>query len=797
MRSLLSLLAVFAFPAAASAQGFVESISPPAVERGKTTRVTFAGKELAGARAVWTSLPDGGVKAVPVGSHPDRAVFDITAAPDAPVGVCGVRIATRDGLSNAHLLLVEDLPLAASRPGATPQAAPMSVWGTLREPTVDRYRIEVQAGERVSFEVVANRFGKDADPLLTIRDAAGRLVAERDNDPGLYFDVRFEHRFETAGIYTVEVRDARFKGNEHHHYVLRIGRFPAGRVAVPSVVETGFWGDVQLPEVPGVAFPFAAPRHLPPGPFFGVVKRPGDHGSSWVPLTTAAGPVTVAEEFDAARDTALSQATSSAAMAGFLTAPTRLNPFLALDRHLTLGRLQATPAVVPGTLCGVLRTPGRPDTFRLRLRQGQRIYVRGEAKPLNSPADLELAITDRTGREQRRTGETRDEVNFDFTAPATGDYGLVVHDALRDGGDAFAYRVFVRNDPFPPRLTAEVEGLTIPQGSYQPVPILVTRTGTTGPIKLKLLGAPPGMRLIPDAIAEKDTALVCRLEADATVPLGVHTVQILAETEGSRGPEWTLVQTQPLIDRKLVNVDLIPIALREDQRRLPPSLTDRFAVQVTPLAPFTFELPDAAITLPRYQKADIPIITTRVAGFDGPITFTATGGQLADKNEGRTRVYAEFPPATPSQPNVKGVVVSKILSNTVKARIGVSATGTHQGHRITLTRAFELDLVTAFKFTEPAKVSLLPGESAKARIAVTRVKTFDGPVMVHLSPIQGVTLPELVTIPKGQGRVEIDIAVSPDAQPRKQGVQVLATADVDGFEEEVRDQVVEIEVRKN
>ena len=38
---------------------------------------------------------------------------------------------------------------------------------------------------------------------------------------------------------------------------------------------------------------------------------------------------------------------------------------------------------------------------------------------------------------------------------------------------------------------------------------------------------------------------------------------------------------QYLIDRKVVNVDLIPIALREDQTRLPSSLTDRFALQIT------------------------------------------------------------------------------------------------------------------------------------------------------------------------------------------------------------------------
>lgn len=758
----------------------VESIAPPFLERGKTTRVTFTGRDLGAALDLWHSLPAGTLKSAPVESKADRIVMDITVAADAPVGVCGVRIATKDGLANACLLMVEDLPT--------------SVWGTFREGTVDRYRLEVKAGERVSFEVVSNRLGKNADPVLVIRDASGRSVAERDNDPGLYFDLRFEHRFEVAGTYSVEVRDARFRASEHHHYVLRMGHFPAGRVAVPSAIESGFMGEVRLPEVPGSEFAMAVPRSQY-GPFFANLKRPDDHGSIWVPLAPSLGPVTVAEEFDEARDNALSQAASGPAAYGFMPTPGLRNPFMSLDRHFTLGRLQATSATIPGTLCGVLRKPGRSDAFKLRLNKSERIFVRGEAKSLNSPVDLELAIVDKSGREQRRGGEnaqTREEVSFDFTAPNAGDFALLVRDAIRDGSDAHAYRVTVRSTPFPPSLMAEVEGLTIPQGTYQPIPIAATRNGTAGPIKLHLIG-PPGLKLTPDEIGEKESAIVCRLEASGSVPLGVHTVQIVAETEGDR----TLVHTRPLIDMKWQNVDLIPLALREDQMRLPPSLADRFAVQIAPPSPFTFELSEKDISLPRYQQAAIPIATTRSSGFEGPIAFEARGGQLAEESEGRTRVFARFPDATPKQANISGVVVSKILSNTVKARIEVTATARHQGQRIQLTRTFDLDLTTAFKFTpEPAKVSLLPGESARARVSLNKVKGFDGPVMLHLQPMQGLTFPETVLVPKGQTSVEIDIAVSLDAQPRKQGLTVMATGEVDGFEEEVRGSPIEIEVRK-
>jgi hypothetical protein len=449
---------------------------------------------------------------------------------------------------------------------------------------------------------------------------------------------------------------------------------------------------------------------------------------------------------------------------------------------------------VPGVLGGVLKQPGRRQAFAVQLEKGQRVFVRAEAKALNSPADLELVVLDRTGREQRRGQESRDgELALDFTSPNAGTYGIAVRDTLRDGSAAHAYRITVRDKPFPPGISAEVEGLTIPQGNYQIVPLVITRNGTKGDIKLSLVGAPAGLKLAPDVIGEKENAVVCRFEAAGSAPVGVHTIRIVGECEG----EKFLVRTRPLIDKRYQNIDLIPLALREDQTRVPPALTDRFAVQITPPAPFTFELPENTIALPRYQSAPIPVVTTRTAGFDGPISFTATGGQLANKNEGRTRVYAEFPSATAKAPNVSGAVVSKILSNIGKVRIEVTATGTHQGRRITLVRTFELDLNYAYTITsDTPKVALLPGEAAKVRYIANRVKSFDGPVMIHLNPMQGLEAPETVTIPKGQASVEFEVRATADAQPRKQGWSLLATADVNGFEEELRAGPVELEFKK-
>ena len=177
-------------------------------------------------------------------------------AVDAPVGICGVRLATDDGLANACLLLIDDLPVRAAQSDSK-VVLPAALWGRFREAALDRFTIDVSKGQSISFEAVGNRLGKDVDPLITIRDARGKIVAERDNDAGLYFDFRFEHTFAEAGAYTVELRDARFHGSEHGYYVLRMGKFPAARVALPMAVKVGTSG---------------VPRDAS-GLCFGVVKR--------------------------------------------------------------------------------------------------------------------------------------------------------------------------------------------------------------------------------------------------------------------------------------------------------------------------------------------------------------------------------------------------------------------------------------------------------------------------------------------------------------------------------------------
>src|SRR5207245_2162590 len=115
---------------------------------------------------------------------------------------------------------------------------------------------------------------------------------------GLMFDCRFAHTFAAAGTYTVEVADSRFRGSEHMAYVLRVGRFPEGRVVVPSTVRPGESLALSVPGAEPFTQPVTIPKDAAPGGFFQELRRPGDQAAAWAPVQVAPYPNTLEQEPD-------------------------------------------------------------------------------------------------------------------------------------------------------------------------------------------------------------------------------------------------------------------------------------------------------------------------------------------------------------------------------------------------------------------------------------------------------------------------------------------------------------------
>src|SRR5262249_2793102 len=146
------------------------------------------------------------------------------------------------------------------RSRATPQAVPCPcvVVGKADAESSDYYKISVQAGQRVSFEILGRRLGSAFDPQLTLYHprTGQELPGGHSNDaPGLQTDARLTYVFKEAGDCLLEVRDVMYRGGADFWYRLRIGDFPCATVPIPMAVRRG--GQVAVhftgPMVEGVA----------------------------------------------------------------------------------------------------------------------------------------------------------------------------------------------------------------------------------------------------------------------------------------------------------------------------------------------------------------------------------------------------------------------------------------------------------------------------------------------------------------------------------------------------------------
>ena len=714
-------------------------------------------------------------------SRRDEAILDIAIPADAPLGMFGLRLATQSGLSNVHIVLIDELhltPVSGERQNpdrAVDVDLPCCLTAPCRPESIDRYGIQVDAGQTVAFEVVGSRFGKNYDPLVTVRDEAGRIVAQHDNDPGLFYDCRFAHRFVSSGRFIVEVRDARFAGDETWNYVLRMGNFPAANVVMPSALHPGTSSPVLFPEIADSRLTLTGPDRPRTQAFFQDVRLSSDTPASWVLLHVAPFEKHAMES----------------------------EPNDAPDESATL-------VTVPGMLNGFLRAPGDQDCFAFNLTKGQTLDFTGVSRDIGSAADLELVLYSPDGREVRRIDDVSFrvgnqnvalEARFSFAASQDGLHRLMVRDMAGDGGPSFAYRVDVTEQKPVLKLTADVTRLTIPRKSWQPLPIKVTREKLSGPIELELIGAPAGVTLDPVTIPEDAAEILCHIVATEEAPLGISTLEIVGRWKSEDGMSEAegVVSVHPKIDRQIIDKDRRLYSLRENQLRLPPSLNTRLALMITPPAPFSIKLPGELVVLTKYQTASFAISTQRLAGaaFDSPIMFRVAGGQIGVEEQERDNVFALIPDATVDRPHVEGVFHNRINTRYERARVDLSATADFDGHEVTLWRTFDLDLRSAFKPAfEPSTITVEPGGMATFKVLANRTPTYDGEITVVPSLTYGLAILEKIVIPAGQPHIELSVPIPADRQPGRISIRCETTGLVGKYEEHLREPNLTIDVKK-
>ena len=343
-----------------AATGEVAKLKPPAVtavapdfaRRGTSTAVTLTGT---GLDRLASLSGDNGLTLELTPSPGDtstRRTAKLTIPVTAPAGFAALRFNGADGPATTFKFAVDRFPLV-SQPAAT-LTLPATVVGDLDRPgDADTFRFAAAAGYEFGAQLVtAVEPGKFA-PVLTVTDAGGRVVAERD---GTLLGVKLP----AAGTYAVGVRDREFRGGAGVKYRLHLG-------PIPVITEV---------------FPLGVTR--------GVPTPVGVRGVNLGAL--AASPLSVRTD---------------AAVGSRLDLPVpRVGGDPVGPASVTVGEFPSasfsdsvmTPPAVPFTVDGELAAPGAVHVVAFRAKKGERLVAEVEASRLGSALDSFLEVLDAAGK---------------------------------------------------------------------------------------------------------------------------------------------------------------------------------------------------------------------------------------------------------------------------------------------------------------------------------------------------------------------------------------------------------------
>ncbi|MFN4258874.1 MAG: hypothetical protein ACK4RK_06220 [Gemmataceae bacterium] len=728
--------------------------APLGIQRGTELELTLTGTNLAQPTGLWTSFP--AQIEIPAdnknGEDNTKLRVRLRVAEDAPLGTHALRLATRRGMSNVRLFCVDELPQVLKEGNIrTPQTAqtvpvPCVVVGRVDAEANDYYKIRVAAGQRVSFDVLGHRLGSPIDPQLTLFNArtGQELPGGHSNDaPGLQTDPRLTYTFPEAGEYLIEVRDVQYRGGGDYWYRLRIGDFPCVTTPIPMAARRGSKETVHFagPMVEGVK-----PRTvtIPSDPNVDTVwlapqGANGLHG--WpVPLVISDMPETV-------------------------------------EKEPNNEPAQATRVSVPGGVTGRFEHKGDVDYYAFPAQKGQRIVIQARTYELNSPTEVYLIVKDAAGKELSKSNPAA-EPRIDFTAPADGDFLLMVEHLHYWGGPSETYHLTLT--PYAPSFTLELplDRYDVPQGGVAVLFVQANRQGYDGPIEVRAEG--PAHWPAQTTIAAGQGVGVLTLRAQPDAPLGPAVLRVVGTATINGQVARSPASVQPVLVTALGNL-MFP----------PRDLMDQVAVAVCEPPPITLTTQLQPAEVLRGQPVVLTVTADRQPNGMEDIVLAALGlpANVATKPQniakGKNDIKLPLNPAANAPLGQFPIVIT--------GRVKVN----NQDYVVTATPS-NLNIVLPFELkVEPATLSLAPGGKTKIKVNAERKAGYQGPITLALRNLPGnVTAPAAVTIPMGQNAAEVEISAAATAAiGPKNDVNVLGTATAAGNQQNASPNFT-LEVRK-
>ncbi len=700
----------------------VSSMRPLGITPGQTTEVTLGGQQLTGVTELWSTW---GAHVAPTKAEDAALQFSLTLTADTPLGLHAVRVISPGGTSDLQLMVVDDLPSVAEANGNNaPESAqsvtiPCGVDAYVDNLSRDFYQFEVQADQRISFEVLGRRLGSPLDPSLILYDHHGRELAYADDSAGLSGDCQLCHTFDSAGTYVIEVRDIRYSGSAGHFYRLRMGDFPCINVPVPMGVQRGAQARVDFA---GLSVEDANPAN---------VFVPVDWPHDWYPVSTRrVDGVSSGFSFVAVSDAAEY-----------------------LEREPNNTQPQANSVVLGDQINGRFAEPGDVDRFSFAATTGQRFVFRGVTRDEASPADLLLELYGADGKQIARVDDMgKAEGTLDHTFAADGQFTLAASDLQRRGGSQYAYRIEVQPFQAGFDLALSADHMNIPANGVGSVTVNVNRLGHDGPIQLAMEGLPAGWTSLPTVVGPGMNSGILTVQA----PADATTANILEHV--------TVVGTATIGEAQVRETATLNRSLRERWNQvsvIPRNVSLAFTAAAEPSSPYSLTVEPTEVVLGQLLKTSVKIVAQRGEQVDGAIELAA----ILDKTA--------FPPEATLklQPIPAGAnEVMLELTAGAKTPLGpftVVLQGTHKKDNATLTAIaapINYRIEQQLSMTaDPGERLLKRGSELRVKVDLVRNPALSGGIKLIVEKLPaGVTAAEVV-VPADQSAGELVLTATTDA----------------------------------
>ncbi len=491
---------------------------PVAVQAGKTCECEVESRyDLRGADRVFVSgtgvtgevVPPPalkpGAKPVPLTRIKVRFKTEAGALP----GMRDFRVITPRGASTlGQIVVVRDPIIVEAANNDTMKTAqaisvPAAVCGALeKQEDVDYYKFKVSAGTALTFHMYCHRLADRihdlqlvADPILTLRDDKGTVLASNDNyfaaDPLLHF------KFTSAGEYYLEVRDVRYAGYRYWTYCIEINDRPFVTFALPLRVTPGTTTRLKLDgyNLPIKEASLTLPANEPEGVRRYCLDLGKDQKSNPIPLVVSTLPDV--REAPGDNDTPA----------------------------------KAQPITVPCDISGCMDAENDVDCYAFTAKKGERLTFDVIAQRAGSQLDSVLRILGPKGQllienddhQERRSGYSAFNLTSDshiegWTAPADGRYVIQIRDVHQRGGPAFGYLLKVMHSQPSFVMDTDTDKTILAPGTAGVIHVRLTRKdGFAGEVQLGIEGIPAGVKASCGRILAggTDGCIILRAAADA------------------------------------------------------------------------------------------------------------------------------------------------------------------------------------------------------------------------------------------------------------------------------------------